>query len=439
MRDSPESWGRLPGTKQASAALWARTDPLPGPDATTILPYGQGRSYGDSCLNAQGLVLATHRLDRFIAFDPVAGTITCEAGITLAEIIDVCLPKGWFLPVVPGTQYVSVGGAIANDVHGKNHHHAGTFGNHLARFELLRSGGQRLLCSEQDNPAWFRATIGGLGLTGLITWVELKLRRLVSALVEVEDIAFTSLEEFLALSNESDREFEYTVAWFDCYSYADGTLHGIFSRARHVDEADGTLAATRPAPRLSVPFDMPGWLLRPTFARIFNSIYHAAKRGRGERQVRIEAFLFPLDAIRHWNRLYGREGFMQLQCAFPDATSAAGVSLLLETISRHRQGSFLSVLKRFGARTSPGLLSFPVSGITVALDFQNRGPSTRALLAECHEVVMAHGGRIYPAKDACMTPQVFDSGYPAWRSLVPYIDPRFASSFWRRTAGAVGT
>ncbi len=180
-----QSWGRLPGTKQTGVRLWARSDPLPVPDGSSILPYGQGRSYGDCCLNADGLVLATDRLDRFIDFDPVRGTLTCEAGMRLAEIVDVFLPKGWFLPVVPGTQFVSVGGAIANDVHGKNHHRVGTFGCHVVKFELLRSNGERLVCSEQENAGWFRATIGGLGLTGLITWAQLKLRRINSALVEV--------------------------------------------------------------------------------------------------------------------------------------------------------------------------------------------------------------------------------------------------------------
>jgi FAD/FMN-containing dehydrogenase len=439
MRDSPISWGRLPGARQASATLWARTDPLPLHAGTTVLPYGQGRSYGDSCLNPDGLVLATHRLNRFIAFDPVAGTISCESGTTLAEIVDVCLPKGWFLPVVPGTQYVSVGGAIANDVHGKNHHRVGTFGSHVVKFELLRSNGERLICTEDDNPGWFHATIGGLGLTGLITWAQIKLRRVNSALVEVQDVPFVSLEKFATLSEESDRDFEYTVAWFDCYSYRDGGLRGIFSRARHLDEVDGTLSGTRPYPVLSVPLDMPAWTLNRTIMRLFNAGYHAAKRRRDIRRVRLESFLFPLDAFRNWNRLYGRMGFMQLQCVFPQATGVQGASELLQTIARSREGSFLAVLKRFGARSSPGLLSFPMPGITVALDFQNRGPSTRALLGDCQDLVTSYGGRIYPAKDACMTASTFDAAYPAWRELVRYIDPHFSSSFWRRTAGSIST
>lgn len=438
-RSELSAWGRLPGPKQAGVTLWTRTNPLPVVSGSSVLPYGQGRSYGDSCLNANGVVLATDRLDRFIDFDPASGKLTCEAGVLLGEILDVCLPKGWFLPVMPGTQFVSVGGAIANDVHGKNHHRAGTFGNHVVKFELLRSNGDRLVCTDQTNSGWFRATIGGLGLTGLITWAQLKLRRLNSALIEAEDVPFASLEEFARLSDESDQDFEYTAAWFDCYSYSGGASRGIFSRARHVDKTDGTLSGSRPSHRLSVPFDMPAWTLNPGNMRLFNALYHAKKRRRRIRRVRMESFLFPLDAIRNWNRLYGRMGFMQFQCVFPQAASVQGVSELLQLISSTGEGSILAVLKRFGARRSPGLLSFPMPGITVALDFQNRGPSTRALLGDCQDIVTNHGGRIYPAKDACMTPSAFGMAYPAWRDLVPYVDPNFSSSFWRRTAGSIVT
>jgi len=438
-RDAFDSWGRLPGAKQAGVTLWSRVDPLPTTSGGSVLPYGQGRSYGDCCLNSDGWVLATRRLDRFIDFDPVAGILTCESGVILREIIDLCLPKGWFPPVVPGTQFVSVGGAIANDVHGKNHHRTGTFGSHVVKFELLRSNGERLICSEQDNPEWFRATIGGLGLTGLITWAQLNLRRVGSALVELENVPFASLEEFWDLSEASDRDFEYTVAWFDCYSFDDGRLRGIFARARHPESADGTLSRDRPRARLSVPFDVPAWMLNPAVVRLFNKAYHASKRRRGIRRVGMDSFLFPLDAIRHWNRLYGRKGFMQLQCVFPEAVGVQGASELLQTISDSREGSFLSVLKRFGSRRSPGLLSFPEPGITVALDFQNRGPSTRELLGECQEVVKTYSGRIYPAKDACMTPSIFDATCPAWRDLVPYIDPNFSSSFWRRATASLAT
>jgi FAD/FMN-containing dehydrogenase len=419
--------------------LWSRGDPLPLPEAGTALPYGRGRSYGDSCLNADGVVLATQHLDRFIAFDAESGTIRCEAGATLGEIIDLCLPKGWFLPVVPGTQHVSVGGAIANDVHGKNHHRAGSFGHHVVCFELARSDGRRMLCSPDENADWFRATIGGLGLTGLITWAELRLKRVRSALVETEDIPFASLDEFAALSTASDAEFEYTVAWFDCYSYSDRRLSGIFSRGRHVEEEDGTLSSPRPVPRLSAHFDMPEWLLHPRVVRAFNKVYYEAARRRGRRRVRLESFLFPLDAIQHWNRLYGRRGFMQLQCLFPDATSATGLEQLLQTISLGRQGSFLAVLKRFGARASPGLLSFPGPGSTVALDFPNRGDSTRALIGECHSIVARCGGRIYPAKDATMSVPIFAATMPKWREITPFVDPRFSSSFWRRTAMAIAS
>lgn len=400
----------------------------------TVLPVGQGRSYGDCCLNPGGLVVATDNLDRYIEFDVDAGTLSCEAGTRLSEIIDIALPQGWFLPVVPGTQFVSVGGAIANDVHGKNHHRAGTFGSQIIELELLRSNGQRLRCSERDNSEWFRSTIAGLGLTGLITWAKIKLRPLRSAYVEAEDITFATIEEFVSLSQESDNDFEYTVAWFDSFSYHAGTLRGVLSRGRHIEERDGSLVYRRPRSRVSVPFDMPQWLLGPNIIRLFNKGYAYSKNRRVLRKMRMETLLFPLDAIRNWNRIYGRSGFMQLQCVLPDAAGTNGVSDLLQVIARGRQGSFLAVLKRFGAKPSPGVLSFPMSGTTVALDFQNLGPSTDRLLQDCHNVVVGYGGRIYPAKDASMTPATFQAGFPAWRSLTPYIDPHFSSGFWRRVS-----
>jgi len=419
---------------QASVALWARSQCLPESKGTTVLPVGQGRSYGDCCLNPGGLVVATDHLDRYIEFDVAKGTLSCEAGTRLGNIIDITLPHGWFLPVVPGTQFVSLGGAIANDVHGKNHHRAGTFGSQIIELELLRSNGQRLLCSERENPEWFRATVAGLGLTGLITWAKIKLRPVQSAYVETEDIAFATVEEFIALSQESDHDFEYTVAWFDSFSYRAGTLRGILSRARHVEKSDGSLVARRPRSWISVPFDMPQRLLGPNVIRLFNQCYAYGKNRRVSRRIRMEALLFPLDMIRNWNRIYGRSGFMQLQCVIPDTAGTNGVSDLLQVIARGRQGSFLAVLKRFGAKASPGVLSFPMPGTTVALDFQNLGSPTDRLLQECHKVVVGYGGRIYPAKDASMTSATFQAGFPAWRSLIPYIDPRFSSGLWRRVS-----
>ena len=430
-----ESWGRYPRGAQESGPLWWRDDPLP--EAATLLPYGNGLSYGDSCLNPGGCVITTRTLDRFIAFDETRGVLRCEAGVTLGEILDRCVPRGWFLPVVPGTQFVTVGGAIANDVHGKNHHVAGTFGCHVNSFELRRSDGERLLCTAEDNGAWFRATIGGLGLTGVITWAELQLKRIHSALVECESLPFASLAQFSALCAASDRDFEYTVAWFDCYSWQNGALRGVFTRGRHVEEDDGTLAAPRPRPRASVPFPLPGWVLGRWSMRAFNALYYAIKSRQGRQRVRFEPFLFPLDVLTQWNLAYGPRGFMQLQCVVPVDAAERCLAALLQRITESGQGSFLAVMKCFGDRVSPGCLSFPMPGTTLALDFQNRGESTLSMLRACHELIAAHGGRIYPAKDACMSPEVFATGFPHWRELLPNIDPAFTSGFWRRTAGAL--
>jgi FAD/FMN-containing dehydrogenase len=412
------------------------TDRLPSVDST-VLPFGLGRSYGDSCLNSEGAVLLTHELQHVLDFDAASGTVVCEPGLSLKKLADYCLPHGWFLPVVPGTEYVSVGGAIANDVHGKNHHRAGTFGHHVVEFELLRSDDRRLVCSKQANSNWFAATIGGLGLTGLITAARLKLRPLSSGLVDAEDVSFESLTQFEDLSSESDQRFEYTVAWFDCYSYREGQLRGIFSRAAHVERPDATLREQRPGPRAVIPFTLPSVALAPAAVRLFNALYFGVKRRRSSYRTRLEHFLFPLDAIDSWNRAYGKRGFMQLQCVFPEAVGTTGVAEVLERIAGDGQGSFLAVLKRFGSQVSPGLLSFPMAGITLALDFQNRGERTLALLADCHKIVVGHGGRIYPAKDACMTASVFAASFPNWRDLLPFVDPKFSSDFWRRTAMAL--
>ncbi len=279
-----ESWGRYPVLQHLAArpVVW-RSDPLAVSPAS-LLPFGRGRSYGDCCLNEGGTLLTTRTLDRFISFDPSAGVLRCEAGVSLGDILALIVPRGWFLPVVPGTSYVSVGGAIANDIHGKNHHRVGTFGRHVRRLELLRSDG-RVECGPGE--PLFAATVAGLGLTGLITWAELQLRAVPGARIKVETIPFGTLTEFFAIADESDARFEYTVAWMDCFSRAG---RGVFFRGDH---AEGT--ATPAVTRLSVPFEFPSMALNPLTVRAFNAVY-ALKR-RSTRVVDANPFFFPLDAV----------------------------------------------------------------------------------------------------------------------------------------------
>lgn len=424
------SWGRYP--RQSAAAVepmaW-RHQALPA--GASLLPRGQGRSYGDSCLNAGGTLIDTAPLDHVIAFDRDSGVLRCEAGMTLAHILELAVPAGWFLPVTPGTRFVTIGGAIANDVHGKNHHAAGTFGRHVQRFELLRSDGARLECSAQSHAELFAATIGGLGLTGLVTWAQVQLRPIRSARLEVETLAFSGIDEFLALSHESAARFEHTVAWVDATARAVHLGRGLFMRANHVDEPDGTLSGRARASRFAVPCDMPAAVLGRPAVAAFNMLHLRAAR-RGIARVPYERFFYPLDGVRDWNRVYGRRGFLQHQGVVPMADAAAVVKAMLREISSSAAASFLSVLKVFGDRPSPGMLSFPRPGVTLALDFPMRGAATLELLDRLDRIVVEAGGAIYPAKDARMAPHTFARSFPRADEFARHVDPAFSSSFWRR-------
>lgn len=424
------SWGRLPAAPAAEEHRVAdRLAALPR-SAQRLLAYGNGRSYGDVGLNSGGTLLHTRGLDRFIAFDEATGVLRCEAGVLLAEILDLVVPRGWFLAVTPGTRFVTLGGAIANDVHSKNHHGAGTFGCHLRAFELLRSDGSRRVCSPSENAGWFAATIGGLGLTGLITWAEIALRPIASVAIAVDSARFDGLDEFFALNDAAEAAHEYTVAWIDCLA---ARPRGIFMAGDHAGADAVSVHRRAPyAPRtpLSVPFAPPFSLINALSLRAFNlAYYHKPLPARA--LVHYAPFFYPLDGVAHWNRLYGRQGFFQYQFVVPLGERAA-LDEIFATIARSGQGSFLAVLKTFGRRASPGLLSFPMPGMTLALDFPNGGARTHALFDRLDAIVAAAGGRLYAAKDARMRGDFFRRGYPRLPEFMPYVDPAFSSNFWRR-------
>lgn len=426
------SWGNVIRAPHAVYALHGRCDSFPTlPAAGTVLPFGNGRSYGDSCLNVGGALLQTRALDRFIRFDRDTGVLACEAGVLLADILRLVVPAGWFLPVVPGTCYVTVGGAIANDVHGKNHHSAGTFGRHVRQLELLRSDGTRLLCSRTENPAWFAATISGLGLTGVVTWAELQLRPIRGPRLEVDSIRFGNLEEFFSLCAESERRYEYTVAWIDCLGRGPRLGRGILQCANHSQEP--APPGLMPERKIAVPFAPPVSLINGLSLRVFNTLHYNRQLRRSKRTSDyFQSFFFPLDRILHWNRLYGPAGFYQYQCVVPAAGAREATTELLDTIARSGLGSFLAVLKQFGDLDSPGMLSFPREGVTLALDFPNRGAALERLFEALDRTVSVAGGTLYPAKDGRMPGALFRSGYPRWRAFAEYIDPACSSSFWRR-------
>jgi FAD/FMN-containing dehydrogenase len=429
---SCKSWGRYPKTFEVLKSVAWSIEPLPRDDGSKLLPYGLGRSYGDVCLNDGGTLLATTALNHLLAFDEQAGLLRCEAGVSLDEALRFLVPRGWFLPTTPGTKFVTVGGAIANDVHGKNHHRAGTFGCHVTQFELLRSNGERLLCSNDRNPGWFAATIGGMGLPGLITWAEFKVRRIVTASIEMESIKFGNLDDFFHLARESDQDYEYTVSWQDCLARGTSLGRGIFMRGNHAKAGVGTLTV-HGNPRIGIPFDFPSFALNGLSIRTFNTLYYARLRLPVTKAVvHYNPFFYPLDSINNWNRIYGARGFFQYQFVVPFMSDQGAIREILRQIADAGQGSFLAVLKTFGDILSPGLLSFPRPGVTLALDFPNRGPETFRLFDRLDQVVLAAGGRIYPAKDARMSGSTFRACYPQWQEFVPYIDPAFSSSFWRR-------
>jgi FAD/FMN-containing dehydrogenase len=431
MSPAGHSWGRFPQASHTVISVIDRHRSLSAQDRA-MLPYGNGRSYGDSCLNDGGALLYTKALDHFIEFNPESGELECEAGVQLADILDLVVPQGWFVPVTPGTRFITIGGAIANDVHGKNHHHAGNFGRHVLGMELLRSDGSRRMCSPTENPEWFAATVGGLGLTGLITRARIQLRRIAGPWMSAEVHRFENLAGFFRLSAASDRDYEYTVAWIDCLASGRNLGRGLFTRANHAP-ANPDRRPPAPSRRLRVPFTPPLSLINKLTLRGFNALYyHRQRQPVAHATTHYEPHFYPLDAIGDWNRIYGPRGFLQYQCVVPPGAAEDGIAQLLRLIASSGTGSFLAVLKQFGPLGSPGMLSFPRPGTTLALDFPHQGKATLALLDQLDDVVAEAGGAVYPAKDARMSGAHFRQYFPAWESFRPFIDPRFSSSFWRR-------
>lgn len=429
-----QSWGRYPyEPQQAHAVAWR--DALDtawlaakGEHGTT-LAFGNGRSYGDSCLAASGHVMQTRPLDRLIAADWNAGILRAEPGVTLEQLLEVAIPRGWMLPVTPGTKYATLGGAIANDVHGKNHHVRGTFGRHVRRFGLARSDGSQLECARDSHAELFAATIGGLGLTGLITWAEIQLMPIRSSLVDVTSIRFGNLDEFFALSERLDPLHEYSVAWVDCQSTGAALGRGVFMVGDHA--SDGPLTVDR-RPKHTVPFTLP----IPLFNRVTlrgNALYFRGRRG-GEVRSRAsyDSYFYPLDSLLEWNRIYGRAGFQQHQSVIP----------------RKRRGT------RYGQFSTPSRQAAPAhswpcssaaatwrhlvccrsrwKGRRSPLTFHSARHQTRAC-SRGSTRSCGKRGRLYPAKDAHMSGADFRAAYPQWQQLEALRDPAMLSRFWERT------
>jgi FAD/FMN-containing dehydrogenase len=425
------NWGNFPNSSNNNIqpVMWRDDVVFSSLSDLSFLPHGQGRSYGDSCLNEGGILLDTKNLHHFLSFDPKKGILRCEAGVTLADILSLITPYGWILPVLPGTKFVSVGGAIANDIHGKNHHQAGTFGCHVTQFELLRSNGERIICSPHENSDFFAATIGGLGLTGLILWAELNLKPITSCFLSVETIPFQGVEEFLLIAKQAEENYTYTVAWLDCQAKGRKFARGLFMCANHAN-ADTKLKISHQEKKIKIPFYFPAFALNQFTISAFNELYYQLGKRKSSSLKYYDNYFFPLDSLLEWNKIYGKKGFLQYQFVLPKGNEK-NLQNMLTKITASGFGSFLSVLKTFGNVQSPGLLSFPMEGVTLALDFSHRS-SLFGLLKELDKMVEEAGGKVYPAKDARMSAQVFKSYYPRHQEFLQFVDPKFSSSFWRR-------
>ena len=434
-RGEVTGWGRTLRA-QSLLARPERLSELPGIFETSgsggLSILAGGRSYGDSALNSGGSTCLTGRLDRILAFDENTGAIEVEPGVTFHKLLDVFLPRGWLFPVTPGTGFVTIGGAVAHDVHGKNHQRDGTFGQHVTELDLVTPKGLRSSISPMNDPDAFRATCGGCGLTGLITRVAFRMRRVPSAFVEVKERRIANLGTFLE-AFEDAKHASYSVAWIDAMASGAKLGRGLIQVGEPSCAAPASMHKRRPH---KVPFDLPAATLNPFTVRSFNALYlRQVPKGGRTRPMHYAHFLYPLDAIADWNRVYGRPGFHQFQCVVPVKDSEQTLRRMLELVAASQSASALSVLKRMGPGRA-GYLSFPMDGYTLALDFSN-GKGAAELYRQLADIALNCGGRVYLAKDALLSHDAFARMYPAlpnFQRAVNRLDPDglFRSDMARR-------
>lgn len=430
-------WGRLPvpgrEIRSEDLAAVARDRPL---------TRGLGRSYGDASLPPAGAleVAGSALADRLLSFDPATGVLRAEAGLALREILRLFLPRGFWPPASPGTAFVTLGGMVAADVHGKSHHRDGSFGRHVRALRMLLADGSIVDCDRARLPGLFRATLGGMGLTGHILEVELTLQRVPSAWIVEERRRYDGLDQLLAALRAAAADWPYTVAWIDTLATGPALGRGIVFAGRWAAAGEAPLHLPPPRPRRRLPLDLPQWCLSPFAVRIFNDILFGTAPSRTKRRILSpEQFFYPLDVIEDWNRMYGRRGFTQYQCVLPEGDRPGATRRLLELMIELGGASFLSVLKDFGAE-GEGMLSFPRPGVTVTVDLPIR-PGTAALVARLNRLVSDEGGRIYLAKDALTTAADFarlEPRLPAFLAERAKWDPegRLGSALADRLFGA---
>lgn len=413
MKKQIANWGNYPAM-QSDEHSFAFDEQLKQlvQSESSFIPRGNGRCYGDASLAP--VTLSTLKYDKILSFDTVKGVLECQSGITLDQVLEVIVPKGWFLPVTPGTKFITVGGAIASDVHGKNHHVDGCFSHHVLEMDILLSNGETLSCSPSHNVDLFEATCGGMGLTGIITRVKFDLKKIETSYISQKQIKAANLDEVLRLFEEY-KHYTYSVAWIDCLQKGKDFGRSILILGEHakLEELDANkrkdpLKVPRKK-QITFPFNLPWWVLNTLTVKIFNFLYYNKNfKKEINNIVSYEPFFYPLDAILHWNRGYGSKGFVQYQFVLP-LEAKQGLIEIMNRISDAGMGSFLAVLKIFGKQDS--LISFPKEGYTLALDFPVR-KGLMEFLDELDEIVLKYGGRLYMSKDARMKPEVLEAGYP---------------------------
>jgi decaprenylphospho-beta-D-ribofuranose 2-oxidase len=418
MKKQIANWGNYPviESNEESFAFSEQLRELLSRDENFI-PRGNGRCYGDASLASN--TISTLKFDKILYFDRVTGIFECQSGLTLDQILEVIVPAGWFLPVTPGTKFITVGGAVASDVHGKNHHIEGSFSNHILDMEIVLASGQSLTCSPDINSDLFEASCGGMGLTGIISRIKFRLKKIETSFIRQKQIKAGNLDELIRLFEEY-KHYTYSVAWIDCLKKGPHFGRSILMLGEHASVQElGEKQKKNPLQlpgkkQINFPFSLPSWVLNTFTVKAFNFLFYAKNLKKEINQlIGYEPFFYPLDAILHWNRGYGKKGFVQYQFVLP-LEAEKGLEEILHRISNKGMGSFLAVLKVFGKQES--IISFPREGYTLALDFPVKA-GLLEFLDELDQVVLRYGGRLYMSKDARMKPEILRQGYPGLKEF----------------------
>jgi FAD/FMN-containing dehydrogenase len=434
MKKLLSNWNHYP-VVEARETSFDHGSEIAGRLSRPAIAHGNGRCYGDASLSPE--VVSTLRFDKILAFDEVHGILTCQSGLLLSDLLQIIVPRGWFLPVTPGTKFITVGGAVASDVHGKNHHLDGSFSRHVLSMSVLTGTGETIVCGPDTSSDLFHATCGGMGLTGIILDVKFRLKRIYTSYISQKQIRARNLDEAMELF-EANSGYTYSVAWIDCLKGGRGFGRSILMLGEHAvqdDVASHKPLVAREKSLLTVPFYFPSFVLNGFSVKAFNALYYAKNyKTTMDSLVHYDSFYYPLDSILSWNKIYGKKGFVQYQFVLPLSASKSGLVDIMTRISKRGMGSFLAVLKLFGEQED--LISFPMKGYTLALDFPIR-PGLFEFLDELDEIVAAYGGRIYLSKDARMKSEIFWKTYPhatEFKDILRKYDPdnRFVSGLSQR-------